>query len=600
MKDNLLTAGFEDEQFIKYFVMPNEKRTKYCNGTTFPTIKYVINHDLDVSCINHGFTKSFYQNFLQDEQLQKFYFDACSKQLFSVCGFIFGDDPFILYPRELFHALKELGELGKIDLTAPKVQDVYKKAEELCSLNHVLKNIPRLQPYLKDKKYNLNDSTISKFFDPNFDFKTYAQQQNNSFEFRKSLYLISTLSDELGLEYFFEIPEVIQNRLEDLDDYKYADFANVNFVLNDSLRPMDIYERPVVSYELKQHVLKDMPKSLSNLGQALYVYYKLCHTLQYDDQYYNEAYNFAKKTPHRDIRETINITPQNNNVICTEFTAIYAVLLKELGFIPHIHSRTMENTRFATDAQYLKYNFPYDGTHVWVEMNVDQFVIRADSTPSIIAGDLAKVKFGGLCQIEDGLKCHNISQKTQDEFWTTANNVKQILAQQNIKKINSLRGQDLQDCSLQDLRTMSNVKAREIYERLPINHYPISFEMRVKLLCSIVENTNLHGLELAQYLTNMRDNIFTGSEYTSRQTGKAKFSFLRDDTDFLNPKTTVLFSYDLSKNKKQKDLHYCILDGRKKPQYLTQDQVEDKYRKADFVELVDGSQPLGLPHIKCK
>lgn len=600
MQDYFFDVSIDDEMFIEYYELPNSRRSVYCRGTKYPTRDYLLNSELDLSCIGSEFSEKFYLDFLQDEKMQKFYFKACNKHLMSSCGFVFDDDPFVLYPRELFYALTQLNELKKIDLKDPKVSAVYKKAQELCSIKRVAPNLADLQKHVLDDRYNINNPIFSKFFDPDFDFASYAQKQNNSFEFRKILYALSVFEDEFGLEYFFEMPQTIHDRIEQLNEYKFGDFANVDYVLNDKLSPMDIYDTPVVNPELKEFVFRDMPKDLNKLGQALYVYYKLCHTLQYDDQYYNEAYTLVKNTPHRDIKDTIQVTPSNNAVICTEFTAIYAVLLRDLGIIPHVHVRKMENPFSATDGQYSKYNFPYDGTHVWVEMNVDQFVVRADSTPSIIAGDLAKVKFGGLCQIEDGLKCHNTSQYTQNQFWETADKVKQLLAQQNIQKVNLMRDKDLQKCSLPELRTLSNVNARKMYERLPTNHYPISFKMRVKMLCDIVENTNLHGLELAQYLTNIRDNIFTGSEYTNRQTGKAKFSFVRDDSDYKNPQTTVLFSYDLSKNKEDKDIHYCILDGGQKPKELTQDQIEFKYRNAEYVELVDGSQPLGLPHIKCK
>lgn len=601
MQKKLLNLPEDDEIFLDVLELDSSLHTQYCRGAKYPTRKYLIEQDLDLSCINTMFSEKFYLDFLQNKEMQKFYFDAANKHLLSTPGFCFDEDVFIIYPREIYHALLQLDALKKIDISTPQNHAVYQKIKKLCSLEHFVKKIPELNNMLADKKYDLSDPTIAKFFDKNFNFDKFAKEQNNSFEFRKSLYTISALAEELALEYFFEIPQKIQDRLEKLDEYEYGDFANVDFVLNDKLSQMDIFNQPVVNPKLKHYVLKDMPSNLDRLGQALYVYYKLCHTLQYDDNYYNEGYVFEPQTPHRNVKETINITPQNNNVICTEFTAIYAVLLRDLGFTPHIHYRTMDKTpHIATDAQFCDYTFPYDGTHVWVEMSVDQFVFRADSTPSIIAGDLAKVKFGGLCEIEDGLKCHNISQDSQNKFWQTAENVKQIIAQENAKKVDALRGKTFQDCDLAELRIMFNYNAKKLYEKLPSHHYPISFEMRVQLLCKIVENVNLHGLELAQFLMNIKDNIFSGQEYTNRQTGKAKFSFVRDDTDFLHPETAVLFSYDLGKDEQHRDIRYCVLDGRHKARYYTLDQVENKYRGAEFIELVDGSQPLGMPHIKCK
>ena len=56
----------------------------------------------------------------------------------------------------------------------------------------------------------------------------------------------------------------------------------------------------------------------------------------------------------------------------------------------------------------------------------------------------------------------------------------------------------------------------------------------------------------------------------------------------------MLFSYDVSKKEDEKDIRYYIIDGGKKPEVLTKDDLQQKYNNEEYVNIFAGAQPLGL------
>ena len=594
MQNSIFNINLDDVDVLDFYSLPLELRTLYTQKDKYPTRKFLIENNYNPNNVGNILSKKFYLDFINDSTMHTAYINWQSKSLLNQFAFMFGPIDFLVEPIDLYYALQQLGQEGAINLKSPKVNDVYKKVQYLCSVERLVKELPTLQQYATNSQFDLKNPTIAKFFDENFDFNNYAQTNKDNFEFRKGLYILSNIIDELSIDIVCDIPQTIKQRIVELNNYNYGDFANVGIVVKDKIPNMDIFKKPVVNPELKDFLLKDMPANLDKLGQALYVYYKMCHTLTYDDNYYNYGYLKQPTTPHRNALETYNVTPQNNNVICSEFTTIFSVMLKEIGIIPHIHIRTLVNSKNAIDSEFTEEEFPFDGSHVWVEFNVDKYVVRADSTPSIIVGDLAKVKFSGFCEFEDGLKCKNHCDQTLQDFANTQNLVRDILAKQNIQKVEELKQLELEKLTPQDVNLLKNDQALKLYKKLPNNHYPISLDMRVRLMFSMVEHTQLKGLELIQFLQQVHNNIFTKDEYTKTQTGKVKFSVLRDDTQRNNPKTIVLFSYNKAKNDEQKDITYYLLEGGKKPVEFSKEDINSRYKSNNFVELLDGSQPLGI------
>lgn len=585
---------------VFYHISP-EKRKLYADGEIYPTRKFLIDNGYNPSQSESRVGKKFFLDFVNTPQLNQTFFDCYDSTMENIFQLDMGSTLKNLTPLDVFLALQQLVEEGQLDLNNPEVEEVYLNAKYIASYENFLQSLNLLEFNTLGNMPELTKQDIRTFFDSELDYASFAKQQNNSFEFRQKLYQLDMLCNELTNMGNYQIPQEIKQRIRQLSTFEFGDFENIPALLRPQQK-MDIYQMPIVSPELHNCIFDNMPKDLTKLQQALYIYFKLCNVLTYDDSYFNEGYITSKSYNHRDITKVKEVTPQNNNVICSEFTAILAVLLREIdvkAYVNTINSKTdgrMEHTGT---------QFPFDGTHVLLRMNIDQFSIEADSTPSILTGDLAYSRFGEFKHIlhegiEDGLYCDNTNGATKLEFDRQTDIVLNILANENNNEVLALRKQNLKDLSLNDIQKLDFHHARDIYSRLPQNHYPISFGTRVDLLCKIVQSCDLHGLQLAQYLTIVSNKLFTSAE-TDHEQPKLKLSFVRNDTNLHNPNTTIILSY---KNKKAQNpalpYNYCILDGGKSPQFMTRDQIFQKFANADFVSLKQGTQPLDIPEIKQK
>ena len=73
-----------------------------------------------------------------------------------------------------------------------------------------------------------------------------------------------------------------------------------------------------------------------------------------------------------------NISLDSPNVVCYEFNAIYANLLKRLGINYEVKSRSKT----------------YGDGHAYLTFRADDYIVNADSLPSIIGSDLLNAKVG--------------------------------------------------------------------------------------------------------------------------------------------------------------------------------------------------------------
>ena len=150
---------------------------------------------------------------------------------------------------------------------------------------------------------------------------------------------------------------------------------------NNQIIKKSVLESPPVEHEfhlddsIKSKIINSIPKDFSNLERAIYVYTKLCQIFSYDPVYYfkEEAGN------HSFIANIENYNEENNEVVCYEFAYILSDVLKDMG-ISHIKERSNEEQKF-------------QNSHTNISFLVDDFVIFADSTTTVEAGNLSSSKY---------------------------------------------------------------------------------------------------------------------------------------------------------------------------------------------------------------
>jgi len=270
----------------------------------------------------------------------------------------------------------------------------------------------------------------------------------------------------------FLVTTEIRNIYEMLMSNQYTDFESIGKYDNVDNSFLD---KANVSDELRHAVFDKMDNNLSLVEKAIYVYMKLCKLLTFDDEYYSSIHGPATER-HLNLSNIKTITPQNNRIICFDFNIIYAKLLQELG----INSFSFFPPRNSVES--------YLNVHVSLDIRIGKALIKADSTESLLKGDLVAAKIGNPIS---GIVCYNSNKKTKDEFYAAFKHVKEIIKNEDKDNSNSLD------------ELLAN------YSRLTSNLKPTDSNKRIEVLMETINNTNLVGVDSLASLKKLINLLFT-------------------------------------------------------------------------------------------
>lgn len=157
---------------------------------------------------------------------------------------------------------------------------------------------------------------------------------------------------------------------------------------------------------LVDYILNDLPKEYNNIEIAIYFYIKLSKTLSYNNEYYIFDGDAIVAKKHENINAIKNIDLINNEIVCYEFTAIYAKLLD------------LFNIKFLV--KYKKRLSKFGGQHTNLTFETNNFYIYADAVTSILDGDLFRAKIGYDLV---GMQCRNDNINLKQDFYGILNDV---------------------------------------------------------------------------------------------------------------------------------------------------------------------------------
>lgn len=276
----------------------------------------------------------------------------------------------------------------------------------------------------------------------------------------------------------FNIPQNISIRYQELLTQQKIDFEALNQYLTTS---DTLHKKIAINDNLRAKILSEMPKNMSILEKAIYIYIKMCKLFTYDDEYIaakNQEFIFEK---HKDLNYISKITPENNRIVCFEFNIIYTKLLEELGI--HFKSNYKDAD---TEA--------YGLNHVKLKYRVKKFIIQADSVTSILRGDLVKSK---LNEPLIGLKCINKNLTTQQEFQNIVTKVYERIIEQEKK-------QGVYQETLPELL--------KEYNELTTNKKEISNSEKIEILTTKLNNAKLVGIDAISYTVQLIEILFQQAE----------------------------------------------------------------------------------------
>lgn len=270
-------------------------------------------------------------------------------------------------------------------------------------------------------------------------------------------------------------------------------------------------------------IISSIPSDFSLTEKAIYVYSKLCRTLSYDSIYFIDD----KSNPDLLNPEYSNqYDSENNKIVCHNFTYILSSVLSKIG-VEYIN----DNISLTPDGKFRNHSnltFISDGN-----------VIFADSTRSVIEGDLTKHKF--LPNLS-GIRCQMYSKEKQDEF---------ELAKQRV----------LGYVLLEEKKYNDSLPPKDEIERMKLNE-------RIVLFNNCISNTEYLGVDFLSYSkflidyldlkintkvyydnTNLDDILLNIEIPYYTEVSKEKFSYMVDaDTKqvFLNTDENIIFKENLT------------------------------------------------------
>ncbi len=309
----------------------------------------------------------------------------------------------------------------------------------------------------------------------NYDFKTTAENKAwiknnvNNVAPEIFLYLLSEFIKKEKIIENYSLPIEIINKLLTINSYYIYDFESIKkFKENNFLFKDDIILNP----ELENEIYKDIPSNYNILEKSIYIYLKLCSILDYDDEeFLNHPYTF-NEAYYKNISNLTKVTPINNKVICYTFNAIYAKFLTNLGLKVNIKAL---------------YTDTLSDTHSSLEYNVDNFMISADSTKSILKGDINNININNKL---NGIISINENKNTKNSFNKILNDVYENFKAKELEKNNFF------------------TKLLDEYQNNDDINEEIPFDEKLRILFKALNTTTLKGLKAIRYSEKLCSILF--------------------------------------------------------------------------------------------
>lgn len=320
---------------------------------------------------------------------------------------------------------------------------------------------------------NKKEKDYKKFIEDNEDMTFIVNGEKRTYPKRVVVYMLINFIEKKRILENYLLPEVALNRYIELYSCKQIDYESINKYekSNDDYdNGVSISELINLDEGLENAVLSDMNPTYSLLEKAIYIYYKLCELLSYDQEFYAANQKGEEAESHCDINRINKVSLENNEVVCYEFIAIYSYFLKKLGI-----KYTVDN---AVQDEYGK-------GHSTISFKVGEYLITADSTRSILNNDMTSAKINAPLI---GMRLTNENVATRNKFLETYKKV-----------INDIQK------SKKDKKIFAD-SVREYREKYAKEK--LSKKEKLYLLFKEIGNTKLKGIDVISVHMRIYEHLF--------------------------------------------------------------------------------------------
>lgn len=482
-------------------------------------------------------------------------------------------NPIKINRLQIVHGISKLIQKGELKLSKEE-EETFRYLKYLTSYDSYIQNNKNelFSIYIDGNKYSISIPDIISFMNlSEDDFQELCKNPKiEELHGMKKEYFIYAVA-----KYFsctkdskkYELAFSFKSRYCDIIFSRFIDIEAINKFLevNDP-----IAESAIISDELKDSILSNIPVDIPDLQKAIYVYIKMCKLLTYNTEYFAVAQVGEATLKHKNVSYITQINTQNNEVICYEFNLIYAKMLEYLGI----------NYKIISDDEI------YGESHSSLEFRCGKFLISADSLTSILNSDLLSAKLNNPL---NGIECLNRNSKTKEEFESTLLEVYKMIAMQELGKQVEIKSDSLDDLI-------------DEYSRLTYNLSSVSLEERLSILVDKVNSKNLNGIDELSYMIHLKKILFDRYERLSN----ISICILRDNSHALPGRVaTISVVVTINKNNinayEDTNIYFVYgLDHKLNP--ITLNELKEKFKRGEleYINPEDDEYLHNIPGITIK
>ena len=333
------------------------------------------------------------------------------------------------------------------------------------------------------------------------------------------------------------------DRYEDLREQNDNKFSSVS--INDSFRSA---------------VFETMPNNYSTLEMAVYTYIKMCKLLTFEGEVFSSDQQGSVMDKLRSLDYISTITPENNAVVCYQFSLMYSKFLSEMGVDSERETETL--------------GAAYGDSHESLKFTIGKHMLSADSVVSILNSDMLKAKENKALT---GLVCESLNKGTQKSFSDTFQKVykKIVLAEMRASK----RDAQADFAKVEDASRYIKTDARNVW---------VPFSERANVFVERLSECPHRGMDAMHFALSLFRSTFTLEE----KGAKAGVLIVRENLDEIAQTTAPKMIVSINKNgfDNLETMKYYALSADAKFEQLDSAKLQKDF-EAKKLEYLKGEEP---------
>ena len=478
-----------------------------------PNVEKYKNDPNQIELSGYSGEKTISQQFLVDIITNNYTYKKI-KQLYETHGYsiyvLFIDEKGEYKDQYGLGRLKIINLLQKIDVSMfPAIKNRYEELMDYVSFEKFKEKTQNdnYEITIDGVDYKTPVSLFYQYLDiNNVSLEVLVQNDKNN-HLPRFLYTLNKFFEDNKIEEEYIISDEIKSRLEEIRSSKIVDIQFFN-EYNETNDPL--LAKINVNAELKDFILNGMDSNFTDLEKAIYIFIKMCKALTYDNEFFAVDQEGPLAEKHKTVDYIASISLLNNEIVCSEFNAIYAHMLHEFGINYKNFVSTVNGNGDHDEDEFDEDFNRYGEGHLFLKFRCGKYLVKADSVTSILQGDLMQAK---LNQPLRGLVCENVNKQSQKEFKTIVDKIYNYIAQRESKitKNEPQQVETFEDIVSQFVDMSDKVK-------------PIDINDKIDILIKKVNSTGMVGIDAYSYLLQLRKILFSKEE----QKDNIKISIIRN------------------------------------------------------------------------